>query len=67
MQRSVELSGHIVDRNVVHVDDQKTDKVRDAMLPTTRKELRSFLAGGSYYRRFISGFEKIAKLFNEKT
>ncbi len=67
MQPSLELLGHIVDRNSVHVDDQKVEKVRNAVPPTTRKEFREFLGLASYYRRFIPGFAKIAKPLNEKT
>ena len=66
MQPSVELLGHIVDKNGVYVDDQKVEKVRDAITPTTRKELRSFLDVASCYLRFIPGFAKIAKPLNEK-
>ena len=43
MQPSMELLGHILDRNCVHVDEQKVEKLRDAIPPTTRKELPSFL------------------------
>ncbi len=67
MQPSVELLGHIVGKNGVHVDDQKVEKVRDSITPTTRKELRLFLGVTSYYLRFIPGFAKIAKPLNEKT
>ncbi len=67
MQLSVELLGNIVDKNGVHVDDRKVKKVKDAIPPTTRQKLRSFLGLASYYRRFILGFAKIAKPLNEKT
>ncbi len=66
MQPSVELLRHVVDKNCAHVDEQKVEKVRDAIPPTTRKELRSFLGLASCYRRFIPGFTRIAKPLNEK-
>ncbi len=50
---SFELLRHIVDKDGVQVDDRKVEKVRDAIPPTTRKELRSFLRLASYYRRLI--------------
>ncbi len=67
IQPSVELLGHVVDKNGVHFDEQKGVKVRDAILPTTRRELRSFLGLASYYRRIIPGFPRIARPLNEKT
>ncbi len=67
MQPSVELLRHTVDKNGVHFDEQKVEKVKDAMPPTTRKELRSFLGLVSYYRRFIPGFAKTSKPLNQNT
>ena len=67
MQPSLEFLGHIVDKNGVDFDEQKVGKVGDAIPPTTRKELRSFLGLASYYRRFILGFARVAKPLNEKT
>ena len=66
MQPSVELLGHVVDKNGVHVNDQKVENVRDAIPPTRRKKLRSFLGLALYSRRFIPGFSKIAKPLSEK-
>ena len=67
MQPRVELLGHLVDKNGVHVHDAKIERIRDALSPTNRKELRSFLGWVSYYRRFIKGFAKIASPLTEKT
>ena len=63
----VELLGHYVDKNGVHTDEQKVEKILNAPRPTTRKELRSFLGLASYYRRFIPGFAKLARPLHEKT
>ena len=67
MKPSVELLRYIVDKTVVHFDDQKVEKVRDGILLTTRKEFRSLLGLTLYYRRLILGYAKIAKQLNEKT
>ena len=49
MLLSVELIRHIVDKNGVHVDDQKEEKVKYSSPPTTRKETIAFLGLASYY------------------
>ncbi len=40
MKSSVELLGNITDKNGVHVDEKKVEKVKDAIPPIARKELR---------------------------
>ena len=67
MQPRVELLGHYVDADGVHVDHAKVGKIRNAIAPRDRKSLRSFLGLASYYRRFIKGFAKIAQPLSEKT
>ena len=67
MQPRVELLGHFVDAEGVHMDHIKVDKNRKAAPPKDRKGLRSFLGLASYYRRFIKGFAKIAQPLSEKT
>ena len=61
------MLGHFVDKDGVHMDNVKVEKIRNALPPTTRKELRSFLGLASYYRRFIKGFAKNALPLSEKT
>lgn len=61
VRREVEYLGHVVGRGVVKPNEMNTNKVRQAKLPTSVKEIRQFNGIASYYRRFIPGFAKIAK------
>ena len=67
MMPEVVLLGHVVDNEGVRTDPAKTDHIRNAYPPTTKRELRSFVGLASYYRRFIPGFAKIARPLHEKT
>ena len=56
--------GHIVSQQGVAVDPEKTAAVRGWPIPTTVKEVCSFLGFAGYYRRFVSGFSKVAGPLN---
>lgn len=60
-QSSVRHLGHIVSREGVSVDPDKTVRIREWPIPTSVQQLRSFLGLASYYRRFVSGFSKVAE------
>ena len=64
-QREVNYLGHIVSEHGVHTDPEKISALKDWKVPSSLKELRSFLGFAGYYRRFIPGFSSLAKPLND--
>ena len=60
-KKSVAYLGHVVSENGVSTDPEKVRTVQEWPTPRTVTHVRSFLGLCSYYRRYISGFSKIAK------
>jgi hypothetical protein len=52
--------GHVLDGEGVHVDPSYVKGVTDMPLPSSVKELQSFLGLTGYYRRFINSYSEIA-------
>ncbi|GKF14273.1 putative reverse transcriptase domain-containing protein [Tanacetum coccineum] len=63
----VQFLGHVIDSKGIHVDPAKIKSIKDRASPKTAKEIRQFLGLAGYYRRFIEGFSKIAKLMTKLT
>jgi hypothetical protein len=57
----VPFLGHIISNEGILVDPAKVKEIMAWSVPTTVKEVQSFLGFAGYYRRFIEGFSKIAK------
>ena len=60
LKRKVTYLGREVSGNGISPEPQKVATVKEWPVPTTVKELRTFLGFASYYRRFIDSFAKIA-------
>ena len=59
--QEVEFLGMIVTKDTIMMDLLKLAGIRDWPVPTTFKQVCSFLGFGNFYCRFISGFAHIAR------
>ena len=66
-QREVSFLGHVVGQDGVRADPEKVAAVRDWPVPTSVKEMRSFLGFCTYYRRFVQDFASIAAPLHQLT
>ena len=63
----VSYLGHIVSRQGVTTDVDKTSKVSNWSTPTTISEVQKFLGLASYYRRFVKNYATIASPLHKLT
>lgn len=61
LQKEVVFLGHVVSGNGVLPDPCNIAKILQWPTPCTGKQVKQFVATGSYYRRFIRDFAKIAR------
>ena len=62
MVREGVVLGHLVSGKGLEVDKAKIEVIQNLPLPTTLRDLRSFLGHVGFYRRFIRDFAKVSKL-----
>lgn len=65
--RKVGYLGHVIEGGQIRPDSSNTKKINDMPLPTTKKEMQSFLGLAGYYRRFIHQFSDMARPLYELT
>lgn len=58
---SIEFLGHVIKNGRITVDPIKTEAIRNYPIPTTLKELRSFLGLTGYYRKFMQNYAQMVK------
>src|SRR5277367_2163791 len=56
----VEYLGMVIQKGRISMDLIKLGGIRDWPIPTTVKQVRSFLGFGNFYRKFIKGFSELA-------
>ena len=61
MVREGIVLGHLVSSKGLEVDKAKVEVIQDLALPTSIRELRSFLGHVGFYRCFIQDFAKVSK------
>jgi hypothetical protein len=61
VQEKCVILGHLVSKEGISTDPEKTQVIRDWPIPNNISDLRSFLGCIGYYRQFIRDFAKIAE------
>lgn len=59
--QKLEVLGHVITPEGIHVMRNKIDKVANAPIPKNVNEIYTFLGLANYYRRFIRNFADIAR------
>lgn len=59
-ERQTEYLGHVVTNGCIKPNPNKVDAINTIDLPTTQKEIKSFLGMTGYYRKFIKDYAKVA-------
>ena len=66
-QKEVRYLGHIISRDGVTTNPEKTVKVATWQVPISKKETQQFLGFANYYRRYIKDFAQLARPLHRLT
>ena len=64
-QHSIVFLGHLLSAEGISANPEKVEKVKNWPVPTSPKEVQSFLGLASYYHHFIPKFTAIAKCLHQ--
>jgi hypothetical protein len=64
-QSKIPYLGHIISGEGIVVDPVKVEAIMEWITMTNVHEVCSFMGLARYYRRFVEGFSRIAKLITE--
>lgn len=64
--KEVNFLGHVITPEGIKPNPTKLEAIRKFPIPTTKKEIKSFLGLIGYYRKFIPNFAKISKELSSK-
>ncbi|GFS67515.1 retrovirus-related Pol polyprotein from transposon 17.6 [Trichonephila clavipes] len=67
LRRKVEFFGHVVENGTIRPSIAKTIAVKKFPVPTTVKQVQSFLGLTGYFRKFIPAYSQIAKPLSDLT
>jgi len=60
-QSKIEYLGFIISEGMIEMDPVKVARVADWPVPTSKREVQSFLGFANFYRHFIKGFSHHAR------
>src|ERR1700743_1542593 len=66
-KEETEYLGFIINREGIKTDPVKTQAIWDWKTPKNKTDIQSFLGFCNFYRRFIEGFSRTAKLLYDRT
>jgi predicted DNA-binding protein (UPF0278 family) len=64
---NIGFTGYTVGNGVLQMEEDKVQKIKEACVPRTKKQVRSFLGLASYYRKFIPMFAETAAALTDLT
>lgn len=65
--RKVKFLGFVIDKDGLHINDEKLDPILNFEIPRTQRHVRKFMGMVGWFRRFIPDFADISAPINELT